>query len=429
MNPSFFEFVSTLSNLEKTRNFDVFAGYSLSPYSNILNKYGWNSRSSSTLCRIGVVGTNAKGSITHYLGEYFRLTGFKTGLYTSPHLLSPTERIRIGSETEPFREIQETELDELLNESLHVGAEADLKTMSFFEFFTSAAFRFFEKEKIGIQIYEAGLGGRLDATKLAEPDVVILGSIGLDHAEILGRTKAEILNEKLGILSENTKVLYCLEQKEPELNEIVRTVAAKRKIEYNILPEKPANADYLTKNRNFSFRVYKNILNFEWMRRSSKESSAKNPSSPKPSAETAILRVSESDPRVVAPPGRLNVVRNSPLLVFDPAHNPDAFRETLRSLKILYPSLRFRVYVGLLKDKDGETILKILRSTLNDGDLGISGFRFLDEEGFSVPNSCSFEEIENGSEFRRLLSQKEKESDPILILGSFRLFAIVRDFL
>lgn len=422
MDVAFFEFVSALSNLEKTRNFDVFAGYSLTPYSNILNKYGWDSRAASTLCRIGVIGTNAKGSITHFLGEYFRLSGFRTGLYTSPHLLSPTERIRIGSKTEPFREIRETELDELLNEWLNVGAEADLKTMSFFEFFTCAAFRFFENERAEIQIYEAGLGGRLDATKLAEPDVVVLGSVGLDHREILGNTKSEILEEKLGILSGKTRVLFSLEQEEPELNERIRMFAAERRIDCFVFPQKPDNADYLTRNRNFSFRVYKNILNLELFR-------GWTPGVPETkgdaSASTVFFPVSESDPQVVSPPGRLNVVRKSPLLVYDPAHNPDAFRETLKSLTILYPPLRFRAHVGLLKDKDGETILKILRDAANGTAIGISEFRFLDGEGFSVPDSCVPEEIEDGAEFRRILRQKN--GDPILVLGSFRLFSIVRD--
>lgn len=130
----FFDFISGLSNLEKTRNFNVFTGYSLEPFANVLKKYGFDSRKESSLCRISVVGTNAKGSITHFLGEYFRLSGFKTGLYTSPHLISPLERIRIGDPTNPFRKATEKELNELLNEWKILGAETDLKTFPFSNF-------------------------------------------------------------------------------------------------------------------------------------------------------------------------------------------------------------------------------------------------------------------------------------------------------
>lgn len=127
----FFKFISQLSNLEKTRNFNVFTGYSLEPFAKVLNQFDLNKRNQSTLCRISVVGTNAKGSITHFLGEYFRLFGFKTGLYTSPHLISPLERIKIGTNAQAFRDIQTKELDQLLSEWKSLGAEEALKSFSF----------------------------------------------------------------------------------------------------------------------------------------------------------------------------------------------------------------------------------------------------------------------------------------------------------
>ncbi|AOP35215.1 bifunctional folylpolyglutamate synthase/dihydrofolate synthase [Leptospira tipperaryensis] len=409
MNSDFFEFISQLSNLEKTRNFNVFSGYSLEPFENVLKKYEWNRRRKETLCRISVVGTNAKGSITHFLGEFFRLSGFKTGLYTSPHLLSPLERIRIGSQTEPFRQILKEELDVLLSEMEAQGAEADLKTFSFFELFTCAAFRFFEKNSVEIQIYEAGLGGRLDATKLANPDVVVLGSIGLDHKEILGNSKLEILEEKLGICSKNTKFLFAMEQKESELNLRIQKFCDQHKIVCETLKEEPLGADYLTRNRSFSLRVWGKITDLRKIGNSKFEFNS--------------LNLAEVKNRVSPPPGRLTVLRNSPLLVFDPAHNPDAFSETFRSLDSLYPDKKFRVFTGLLRDKDGSGILEFLRNAKERG--SIAGFYFLKEEGFHLPEDCRENEMISLREMNDLLKSSSNLFEPILVLGSFRLFPIV----
>ncbi|TGL97013.1 bifunctional folylpolyglutamate synthase/dihydrofolate synthase [Leptospira barantonii] len=444
----FFDFISGLSNLEKTRNFNVFTGYSLEPFANVLKKYGFDSRKESSLCRISVVGTNAKGSITHFLGEYFRLSGFKTGLYTSPHLISPLERIRIGNETNPFREVTEKELNELLNEWKTLGAETDLKTFSFFELFTCASFRFFEKESVEIQIYEAGLGGRLDATKLCDPDIVVLGIIGLDHKEILGNSKEEILLEKLGICTSNTKAVFAIEQTEPHLNDQIRSWCDKKGISCFILPQTPSDASYLVRNKGFSFQAFLNILNLEWTSkiRARFEQFIENKNVSDDSGSDSSVFVSDDsridrndlkksiepdfrfyEKNITLPPGRLSVLRDSPRLVFDPAHNPDAFSETLKSLNAIYPIDRFFVLVGVLKDKDGNGILEILRTAKKDSK--ILDFRFLKDEGFALPSDCLAEESIDHEEFFANLRTFKKSNQPSLVLGSFRLFPIVSDFL
>ncbi|EMO29517.1 hypothetical protein LEP1GSC170_4465 [Leptospira interrogans serovar Bataviae str. HAI135] len=138
----FLEFANGLSNLEKSRNFNVFTGYSLETFAKTLKKFGFDQRNNSTLCRISVIGTNAKGSITHFLGEYFRIYGFKTGLYTSPHLISPLERIRIGTKSQNFRNILTKELDQLLSEWKSLNALEDLESFSFLNFLRVHPFLF-----------------------------------------------------------------------------------------------------------------------------------------------------------------------------------------------------------------------------------------------------------------------------------------------
>lgn len=127
------------------------------------------------------------------------------------------------------------------------------------------------------------------------------------------------------------------------------------------------------------------------------------------------------------PSGRLSTLRHSPLVVFDPAHNPDAFTETLQSLSFLFPSHKFRIYAGLLKDKDGNGILEILRKARKKSD--ILGFQFLKENGFVIPANCQAEETISDYEFRSVLQRLDDSFEPILILGSFRLFPIVSSLL
>lgn len=424
----FLEFANGLSNLEKSRNFNVFAGYSLEPFTKTLKKFNFDQRNESTFCRISVVGTNAKGSITHFLGEYFRIYGFKTGLYTSPHLISPLERIRIGSQSQNFRNILTKELDQLLSEWKSLKAIEDLKSFSFFELFTCASFSFFEKESTEVQIYEAGLGGRLDATKLCDPDVVVLGVIGLDHKEILGNTKEEILEEKLGICTSNTKALFAIEQNEPQLNEKISSWCSQNGIHCNIIAQTQSKDTYLIRNQIFCYQVFQNILKFDFFLKSTNKKI--NPIFPKHENVSLILNELsfETFEKYMTPPlGRLSVLRHSPLLVFDPAHNPDAFTETLQSLPFLFPYYKFRIYAGLLKDKDGNGVLEILRKARNKSN--ILNFQFLNEDEFVIPTNCHAKEIISTSEFRSVLQCLDDSFEPILILGSFRLFPIVVDLL
>ncbi|EMM99772.1 bifunctional protein FolC [Leptospira noguchii str. 1993005606] len=424
----FLEFANGLSNLEKSRNFNVFTGYSLEPFAKTLKKFGFDQRNNSTLCRISVIGTNAKGSITHFLGEYFRIYGFKTGLYTSPHLISPLERIRIGTKSQNFRNVLTKELDQLLSEWKSLNAIEDLKSFSFFELFTCASFSFFEKESTEIQIYEAGLGGKLDATKLCDPDIVVLGVIGLDHKEILGNTKKEILEEKLKICTSNTKALFAIEQNEPELNEKISSWCSQNGIYCTIIPQTPSNRTYLKKNQIFSYQVFQNILKFDFFLKSTnKKIDPEFPRSENVSLVSNTLSFEIFEKYMTLPPGRLSTLRHSPLVVFDPAHNPDAFTETLQSLSFLFPSHKFRIYAGLLKDKDGNGILEILRKARNKSD--ILGFQFLKENGFVIPTNCHAEETISDYEFRSVLQRLDDSFEPILILGSFRLFPIVSNLL
>jgi len=150
---------------------------------------------------IHIVGTNGKGSTALYLANILQAHGFKTGLFTSPHLVNQRERIKINGKM-----ISQRELNSVLTRIEQAAKAANIEP-SYFETLTAAAFLWFKEKEIQIAVLEAGLGGRLDCTKIAGGNIVALTSIGLDHTEILGNTKEKILREKLGIAKKGAIVI------------------------------------------------------------------------------------------------------------------------------------------------------------------------------------------------------------------------------
>ena len=139
-----------------------------------------------------VAGTNGKGSTTTFITSILRAAGLRTGTFYSPHLYRVNERIRVDG-----AEIPSPELDRLVGE---LRAYRNKAPFTFFEGVTAAAALWFRERKVDAAVFEVGLGGRLDATRLVEAAVCVVTGVALDHAEHLGRTRREILGEKLGIL-------------------------------------------------------------------------------------------------------------------------------------------------------------------------------------------------------------------------------------
>jgi len=148
---------------------------------------------------VHIAGTNGKGSSAHMLLEICQEAGYRTGMYTSPHLKSFTERIRVG--------------DAYIEELFVIDFIDDIKSMieeiqpSFFEITVAMAFAYFAKKEVDIAIIEVGLGGRLDSTNIITPEVCLITNISLDHTEMLGNTVEEIAVEKAGIIKKNVPVV------------------------------------------------------------------------------------------------------------------------------------------------------------------------------------------------------------------------------
>ncbi len=153
----------------------------------------------TTFKSIHVAGTNGKGSCSHMLASVFQQHGYKTGLYTSPHLIDFRERIRING-------IQVSE-QFVIDFVQRISPLLDKIKPSFFEITVAMAFAYFAKEDVDIAIIETGLGGRLDSTNVIRPELSLITNIGLDHTDMLGTTLQEIAREKGGIMKPHVPVV------------------------------------------------------------------------------------------------------------------------------------------------------------------------------------------------------------------------------
>lgn len=164
---------------------------------------------------VHVAGTNGKGSVTHMIASVLAESGYKTGIYSSPHLKSFTERIKVNGE-----EIKEEFVVSFVEQIKDLIYDIE---PSFFEITVAMAFSYFVHEEVDVAVVEVGLGGRLDATNVITPEVSIVTSIGMDHQEFLGDTLGAIAKEKAGIVKEHIPVV--VGQMEEEAYESIVEVA------------------------------------------------------------------------------------------------------------------------------------------------------------------------------------------------------------
>ncbi len=152
---------------------------------------------------VHVAGTNGKGSVCAFLDSILRNSGYRVGLYTSPHLVRFNERIRVSGSEIPDADV--VRLTEEIRPHAEVLAEKNkARHPTFFEFTTAMALRYFLEQKVDAVVLEVGLGGRLDATNIVLPEVAIITRLGYEHTEHLGRTIVRIAKEKAGIIKEGT---------------------------------------------------------------------------------------------------------------------------------------------------------------------------------------------------------------------------------
>tara|TARA_R110001606_G_scaffold165748_1_gene310238 strand:- start:996 stop:2204 length:1209 start_codon:yes stop_codon:yes gene_type:complete len=284
---------------------------------------------------IHVGGTNGKGSTSHMLASILQEAGYKVGLYTSPHLKSFTERIRINGVEIPEEKVISfiaTHKDFLEKQQL-----------SFFEMTVGLAFDYFADEKVDIAIVEVGLGGRLDSTNIITPEVAVITNIGLDHTQFLGETLPEIAFEKAGIIKNNIPIIIGEEQPE------VKSVFIKKAKECNA-PISFASDDV---------QEYVSDLLGDYQKSNTKTVVAAIGQLKGFSiSQQHILDGLSNVVKNTNLKGRWQVLQSSPKVICDTAHNTEGLKIVLNQLKKeSYTKLHF--VFGVVADKKLEDVLPL----------------------------------------------------------------------
>jgi len=299
---------------------------------------------------IHVAGTNGKGSVAAMLHAICSTAGYRVGLYTSPHLLSFTERIRVGPDA-----IAEEEVVALAHD-IRSAATVRGIDLTFFEFVTVMAFLHFARCGIDLAIVEVGLGGRLDATNVLDPEVAVITSIGLDHQEFLGDTLACVAYEKAGIIKSGRSVV--VGNLPAEARGVIEDIAAARSAPLYRLGYDFRASHGIT----FRFSGFGHEL--------TDLQSALRGSHQRDNAATAIAAVLQlphgfrvgvdairAGLQSVCWPGRLDVVATNPLVILDGAHNLDGIKALAADLPAVVQERPVHLLFGVMRDKQWEPMV------------------------------------------------------------------------
>jgi dihydrofolate synthase/folylpolyglutamate synthase len=377
---------------------------------------------------VTIAGTNGKGSVSAYCAATLRAAGFKVGTFTSPHLRDYRERIRLDDRL--------ASPEELVAAFEKIEAARGAVALTFFEFNALAAFLIFETAELDAWVLEIGMGGRLDAVNVVDPDVAVVTSIGLDHQEYLGDTLEAIAREKAGIFrAGKTAVIggrepsLVLESAAHELKSPLKRLA----IEYN----------YVLDGAGWRYRGTHWDL----------------PHLPAPAlrgdvqftnAATALAALEELAPRLAIPAaaiargltevrlaGRFQIIepgKRSPAWILDVAHNPDAARVLARNLHANPISGKTLAVCGILADKDAAGIVSELDHCIDawwcasiDGARGRSGLNLAEAVREEVQASVAAAD-DVAAACAAALKAAEAQ-DRIVVFGSFHTVGPAFDWL
>jgi dihydrofolate synthase/folylpolyglutamate synthase len=313
-----------------------------------------------TLKCVHVAGTNGKGSVCAMIESVLRASGFKTGLYTSPHLFRFNERFRMNG-----REIADPALAQLIADVESAAANLTTRPPTFFEISTAMAFEYFRREKVDYAVIETGMGGRWDATNVIQPVLSVITRIDFDHAEYLGAEIEKIAWEKAGIIKSGAPVICGPMPVEAEA--VVYKEAREKKIPI-LGSDEAVFFQILERRRNDQ------LLNIE-------ASGHEYPSVRLPLAgsfqmENCGIAVAALEDladiegfrlqmkrglEAVRWPGRFQLLQEKPPVLYDGAHNPSGARALCQTLEEAFPRFENGFVFSFMKDKDVEGILKTMK--------------------------------------------------------------------
>ena len=335
---------------------------------------------------IHVAGTNGKGSTSHLIAAVLQAAGYKVGLYTSPHLVSLTERIRINGTPIPESEV-----------AAFIGkhkAYLDETGPSFFETMTALAFAYFVAQEVDFAVIETGLGGRLDSTNVLTPILSVITNIGLDHTEFLGNTLPKIAREKAGIIKpgvpavigeshpQTMNVFLDKAQECGILGEGLETTDCRiwfadqcgylRSRRLREAPECELKGLYQEKNLQTAFVALQVLRNYGI-------TEVRNNGITKEAIAEGFSHVC----RMTGLRGRWEILHERPLVICDTGHNSHGIQYVAQQLKTL-PNPHIWIVFGMVNDKDTDVVMRLLPQA--PPDLPVEG-RKIYNYIFTTPNT------------------------------------------
>ncbi|MCG9129503.1 bifunctional folylpolyglutamate synthase/dihydrofolate synthase [Candidatus Poribacteria bacterium] len=331
---------------------------------------------------VHVAGSKGKGSTAAIITSVLIQAGYKTGLFTSPHLITPRERCRIDNDL-----ISEVDFAHYLNKikpAIETTSESQFGRVSFFEIYTALAFTYFADKQTDFAVIEVGLGGRLDATNVVKPVISVITPIGLEHTEILGETYTKIAAEKAEIIKEGCPV--AIAPQHPDALKIFEKVANQRNAPIinvkniqleesnNIKKNTKLNSDGIPIAQQFDIETNSesypdlilSLLGYHQYVNATTTIAAIE------GLELQGYKIKKECVyegfRKVQWDGRLQLIKSSPLVILDGAHSPISMQALIHSIRNTYNYARVVFIVSLMRDKDinkiGGIIAKIADSVV-----------------------------------------------------------------
>ena len=311
---------------------------------------------------VHVAGTNGKGSTATYIASILQKAGFKTGLYTSPHLVKFNERFSIDGE-----QISDNHVVEAY-EAVH-AADIGKRKATFFEIATAMGFYYFSKQNVDWAVIETGMGGRFDATNTIKPQVSVITNLSIEHTDYLGNTIKDIAREKGGIIKWHTPVITAVSQ--PSGLSVIKQLAKERSSDLFIY-KKDFSARKNPKQDTYTYNgLFKNFHHL--IKPLPGEHQKENLSLALAACEVLFKKLKKTDDRynlnetlvkeglaLAKWPGRLEHVMEKPLVILDGAHNLQAARVLGRYLSSTLKNQHLTLVLGILDDKPYEKMLKSL---------------------------------------------------------------------
>lgn len=363
---------------------------------------------------ITVAGTNGKGSTCAFIDAILRDAGYSVGVYSSPHLIRFTERVRING-----KEVSDDKFTEAFDFIDHQRGDVSL---SFFEFTTLAALQLFKTAHVDVVVLEVGLGGRLDATNVVDHDVSVITSLAIDHVDWLGNDINKIAYEKAGIFR-SQRAAICGQPNPPA------TVAA--------------HADDISAELyqvGIQFSYIENEDDWDWLCGAYDLRQLPKPSLPLPNAATALMalgcvNLDISDINIVnglksaSLPGRMQKIHDAPVVILDVAHNPHSAAYFSREIKARYPGKTVHAVVGMLHDKDIKETLHMLSDMVSYWyPASLHGPRAATSAQLTQYLPDGIQEYENPVvAFKAAMTQADA-NDVIVVVGSFHTVGEVLEF-